>query len=868
MTPRIGGRRLMWASGQVILNEYTIVRELGSGGMATVYLARQVDRGGLLAIKVPHRHMISAPEERITFANEVQLWVSLPPHPHIVQCHFIREVDDIPVVFAEYVPSGTLESWAQRGRIRGPAHALDLGIQLAEALSVAQQMGLVHRDLKPANCLMDASGLLKVSDFGLAAAQAKVIQRRAEQGTEPVCGHRFSEGTEAYCSPEQYDGRPVDSRTDIWSFGVSLFELLTLQRPRLGPAAPRAIELYRRKHPDSGVPEAIWEFLLGILEPDVVQRPDCFSDVGEQMRKLYREMTGEAYPRQFPSRPEPAGGTPAAGSDRQRAMALLADALRRAGRDPAEADRLALSSLGGPRSREAELHATLAILGEAARIGRELISAGRTESRVLALAQTLNLTAQTQRMLGDPAAAAAAFSELIEQLQSVLGRSRSQAITVALAEAACNRAVCQRESGNLAHAVADYDHAIDEFSRVGLSRLPPTLRNEVANLHQNRAMALLKARRLAEALCSADQAIEIRQSLVDQRSDDQFAVDLAASYLSRGVLHRNLGNLKAASDDYACAIRLCGRCNARGQFAAKDDVLYTVFLNRSALHLATRYYTAAIADADHAQRILSRLIEASASLDRLLNLSYVLNNRSEARKLTGDLDGALRDLDRCIEIRQQLVERRGMIHLANELARAHYSKTLYLMVRNDFSSARSVVEQATLALESHMRRTGRGDLLTEHARLRVLRGVARYRTGASKQGVDDISGGIEEFCDLMDSGSADVVDGLVQALWFRVMLYLDVPFDPSQLRIAQRRWLQKARAKRDDPRREELLRAVRSPLLRLRDITRQSGQLSDYVKPRLRELEAALAQLEPRASRRPDVRSIIQTILEDRQQQT
>ena len=174
---------MMWAEESVILDEYEVVRELGSGGMATAYLVRHVDRGQLLAVKVPHLHLVESAEDRMNFASEVQTWIGLPQHPHIVECFFVREVDGLPVVFAEYVPSGTLAGWTERGRIHGLAHVLDLGIQLAEAMNVAHGSGVLHRDLKPANCLMDNSGILKVGDFGVAAARAKSVERR-----DPVVG--------------------------------------------------------------------------------------------------------------------------------------------------------------------------------------------------------------------------------------------------------------------------------------------------------------------------------------------------------------------------------------------------------------------------------------------------------------------------------------------------------------------------------------------------------------------------------------------------------------------------------------------------------------------------------------------------------
>src|SRR5258708_626258 len=119
----------MWEIGRPILDGYEVVAALGSGGMATTYLVRQVDSGNQLAAKVPHAYLVRTSDHRLILANEVQVWISLPKHPHLVQCHYQLEVEGVPVVFAEYVEGGTLESWIARGRIASLGHLLDLGVQ-------------------------------------------------------------------------------------------------------------------------------------------------------------------------------------------------------------------------------------------------------------------------------------------------------------------------------------------------------------------------------------------------------------------------------------------------------------------------------------------------------------------------------------------------------------------------------------------------------------------------------------------------------------------------------------------------------------------------------------------------------------------
>jgi len=856
----------MWAEGAIILDEYEVVRELGSGGMATAYLVRHIDRGKLLAVKVPYRHLVESAEDRMIFANEVQMWIGLPQHPHIVQCYFVREVEGTPVVFAEYVPSGTLASWTTRGRIHGLPHVLDLGIQLAEAMGVAQRLGVVHRDLKPANCLMDDAGLLKVGDFGVASARAKTAERREKPTSSSAQPRRLTAGTLAYCSPEQYDGRPEDSRTDIWSFGITLFEILTQNRPGLGPVAPHAIRQYRVSHPDSAIPGEIWDFLLSVLEPNLSQRPDSFVHVSKQLQQLYGAVTGRAYSRQFPEptkAPDEQVSTPGARS--RVALGYLRRALKFDGREAAEAEQFDVAVPGGQRTEEADLLAAVSILNEATRIYRQTPTAKAPDDRMMELAAVLQATAETQRRLGNLAAAVAAYGEAATHLQTLFRHRRTPHVALNLVAVIQDRAVCQRQSGNLAQAIADYEKGIAALTKLDLSKFDPSLTNMLANLHQNRAMALFKAQRLTEAVAEAGRSIELRERLVGELGKLEYAVDLAGSYCNRGVLHRNMGNTRGAMDDYTHAVELCERPGARGLLNRKDEILSMVFLNRSAVRLAENDYRGAAKDAGEAVEIMERLAKDSAKPEQLLNLSLAYNNRSEAHEHLGDRVRAQADVDRCIQLREQLVDQWGMVNLAGTLARAYHNKVLHQIEMGDFSRALPLVERAVASFESHVHRKGRADLLLELARLRVLRGVVRSGTRQPQQGVADLAAAIHELESLLPTGAADVYDALTQALLFCVMAHLGltVAFDaptPQDPSAWEQTWSQGTPQQRP-----KVLSLIRSALLKTRDAAVQSRTFPTYLAPRLHALGTMLAPAARLASNRPDapdIASVIRDILQ------
>jgi Tol biopolymer transport system component len=206
------------------LGPYEIVAPLGAGGMGEVYRAIDTKLERAVAIKVLPEALAQDPDRLARFAREAKVLASLN-HPHIAQ---IYGIEDRALVM-ELVPGATL---------RGPvplATGLEYAKQIAEALEAAHEKGIVHRDLKPGNVMVTPEGVVKVLDFGLAAIGQDPESSSADQANSPTLTVRATQagmilGTAAYMSPEQAAGKPVDKRSDIWSFGVLLYEMLTGQR--------------------------------------------------------------------------------------------------------------------------------------------------------------------------------------------------------------------------------------------------------------------------------------------------------------------------------------------------------------------------------------------------------------------------------------------------------------------------------------------------------------------------------------------------------------------------------------------------------------------------------------------------------------
>ncbi|HEX2045217.1 MAG TPA: protein kinase [Gaiellaceae bacterium] len=199
---------------------YRVERELGQGGMASVYLAHDEELDRAVAVKILAAHLASEPGFYERFAREARMAARLS-HPNVVQVYDAGEEDDRPYIVMEYVPGRTLaDELGTRGRLE-PGRVVDLALQACGGLEHAHASGLVHRDVKPQNLLLREDGTVKIADFGIA--------RAAEATNLTQVGSVL--GTAAYLAPEQAEGEPVTAAADIYSLGVVLYELLSGRTP-------------------------------------------------------------------------------------------------------------------------------------------------------------------------------------------------------------------------------------------------------------------------------------------------------------------------------------------------------------------------------------------------------------------------------------------------------------------------------------------------------------------------------------------------------------------------------------------------------------------------------------------------------------
>jgi eukaryotic-like serine/threonine-protein kinase len=277
--------------GRTFLGRYETVRLLGEGGMGRVYLAKQIDLGRQVVVKVMHDHITNDPNFRKRFERETLLMARFQ-HPYVITLYDASLNDpEGPCIVMEYIRGVTLDTLLQRNnRLGAPRIARLLG-QLCEALFAAHQEGIIHRDLKPANLMVvDADSpyeKIKVMDFGLAKLVNASPTRQGLRSS--VTNSDFAVGTPGYISPEQVRGADVDHRSDLYSVGVILFELLTGRLPFTGAETMDVLLAHATLPPPSfaevgasvWVPPAIESVVQRCLAKDPNDRPSTARELAE-----------------------------------------------------------------------------------------------------------------------------------------------------------------------------------------------------------------------------------------------------------------------------------------------------------------------------------------------------------------------------------------------------------------------------------------------------------------------------------------------------------------------------------------------------------------------------------------------------------
>ena len=278
--------------GGSVLGDFHLLRVLGSGGMANVYLAEQTSLERKVALKVLRPDLLADDTYLERFAREATAAAGLN-HNNIVQVYGVGEQDGLHYIAQEYVQGVNLREFLNR---KGPPEAgvaLHIIRQVALALKAAAEAGIVHRDIKPENILLTRQGVVKVTDFGLAQ-----LNRETENTSLTLTQAGTTMGTPLYMSPEQVNGSRVDHRSDIYSLGVTCYHLLSGRPPFRGETAIAVAVQHVNKNADplseqrTDLPRRLCELVHRMMAKSPDNRPANATSLLEELDLLQRRLRG------------------------------------------------------------------------------------------------------------------------------------------------------------------------------------------------------------------------------------------------------------------------------------------------------------------------------------------------------------------------------------------------------------------------------------------------------------------------------------------------------------------------------------------------------------------------------------------------
>jgi serine/threonine protein kinase len=277
-----------WQINEKIENRYEIY-DIKQGGFGIVYICYDHEFKEPVAVKTFQSKFLSSQKSKDEFREEALTWTRLDKHKNIVRAYYVKNIEIQPYIFLEYVAGGNLDKWLYTRQLDLPL-ALNFALQFCTGMDYAyQKMGLIHRDIKPGNILLTQDKTVKITDFGL----AKTLEVKPEQVPVPAdlsYDQTSAAGTLPYMAPEQFTGQTIDTRADIYSFGIVLYLMITGSYPY--PKQPSWLEMHLKEDPlpiRQTIPAELTVLIYKCLQKNPDERYQNFRELRQYLSKIYVE---------------------------------------------------------------------------------------------------------------------------------------------------------------------------------------------------------------------------------------------------------------------------------------------------------------------------------------------------------------------------------------------------------------------------------------------------------------------------------------------------------------------------------------------------------------------------------------------------